>query len=505
MFAQSVVAAGAFLVLSLLHRNLEPSAASGDWAQYILHAKSLVEGRGYTDTGYLFSQLNWLIGPRAYPPGLPLTLVPIVATGSWAAPLMRLLMIVFGALFVLLAYRRLRLTVHPWIAALAAMWCGVVIELAFASVSVLSDLGFCMLTWLVIWAIDKPGVWSRRRVVLVALTGLMAMSYRVAGIALPAALMVYLTVNRRAATRPVRVVLGVWTAVIAVAIAAAPALLPNRILAPSLDQMINRVTGNLRAIRLTLVDAQAYPSSLNLLNDIYHAVATLFMIVGAIVLVRRGWRDFMVIFAAGYGLMLFVSPVGDTRYYWPLYPLVSVCILQGVATAFGALRRPSQPRGELVAASLAFCLIVLTPAVYRGLRASPAPGFSDYPDAVSLSDYVKIAGERGEIRRMMFTNPRVLTLRTGVPAMGLVTARPSAVLRELERQHVTHVSFGSFTAAGCGAASLQYAKTAYPDAFEHVATFGRFSLERFTPPDSAALSSPRVADENPATLGLCGS
>jgi hypothetical protein len=317
--------------------------------------------------------------------------------------------------------------------------------------------------------------------------------------------MVYLTVNRRAAIRPVRVVLGVWSAVIAVAIAAAPALLPNRILAPSLDQMINRVTGNLRAIRLMLVDAQAYPSSLNLLNDIYHAVATLFMIAGAIVLVRRGWRDFMVIFAAVYGLMLFVSPVGDTRYYWPLYPLVSVCVLQGVATAFGALQRSSRPRGELVAASLVFCLMVLSPAVYRGLRASPALGFSDYPDAVSLSDYVKAAGERGEIRRMMFTNPRVLTLRTGVPAMGLVTARPSAVLRELERQQVTHVSFGSFTAAGCGAASLQYSRAAYPDAFEPVATFGRFSLERFTPPDSAALSSPRVADENPATLGLCGS
>jgi 4-amino-4-deoxy-L-arabinose transferase-like glycosyltransferase len=50
-----------------------------DWAQYVLHAQNIVNGRAYGDTGYLFNPDNPSIGPPNYPPGLPYVLAPVIA------------------------------------------------------------------------------------------------------------------------------------------------------------------------------------------------------------------------------------------------------------------------------------------------------------------------------------------------------------------------------------------------------------------------------------------
>jgi hypothetical protein len=82
--------------------------------------------------------------------------------------------------------------------------------------------------------------------------------------------------------------------------------------------------------------------------------------------------------------------------------------------------------------------------------------------------------------------------------MGLVAAKPSSVAREFTRLGITHVAFGGFSDANCQTASLLQVKSAYPDAFQPERIFGRFALERFTPPDSVTLANPHVADEEPA-------
>jgi hypothetical protein len=40
-----------------------------DWAQYIMHARAIAQGRAYSDIGYVWSIYAPLIGPPAYPPG----------------------------------------------------------------------------------------------------------------------------------------------------------------------------------------------------------------------------------------------------------------------------------------------------------------------------------------------------------------------------------------------------------------------------------------------------
>jgi hypothetical protein len=50
-----------------------------DWAQYVLHARNIVTGIPYGDTGYIFNPDAPYVGPPEYPPGLPLLLAPVVA------------------------------------------------------------------------------------------------------------------------------------------------------------------------------------------------------------------------------------------------------------------------------------------------------------------------------------------------------------------------------------------------------------------------------------------
>src|SRR5690606_15961497 len=53
-----------------------------DFAHYLAHARNLVEGRPFAETGYLYSDRALGIGPQACPPSFPLYLAPWVAAGG---------------------------------------------------------------------------------------------------------------------------------------------------------------------------------------------------------------------------------------------------------------------------------------------------------------------------------------------------------------------------------------------------------------------------------------
>ena len=49
-----------------------------DFSMYIHHAQNIAHGKSYVETGYIYNPLNPAVGPRAYPPGFPLLLAPVV-------------------------------------------------------------------------------------------------------------------------------------------------------------------------------------------------------------------------------------------------------------------------------------------------------------------------------------------------------------------------------------------------------------------------------------------
>jgi len=72
----------ALIVLLFLPLLFLDNRSSHDWgddfAQYIHQAKNIVEGKSQSETGFVYSQENY-IGPTAYPSGFPLLLAPVYA------------------------------------------------------------------------------------------------------------------------------------------------------------------------------------------------------------------------------------------------------------------------------------------------------------------------------------------------------------------------------------------------------------------------------------------
>ncbi len=76
---QNVIIAAVILFLPLLFLGTRTSHDWGDdFAQYIHQAGNIIQGIPQSETGFIFSQENY-IGPQAYPVGFPLLLAPVYA------------------------------------------------------------------------------------------------------------------------------------------------------------------------------------------------------------------------------------------------------------------------------------------------------------------------------------------------------------------------------------------------------------------------------------------
>jgi hypothetical protein len=84
-----------------------------DFAQYILHARNIAEGRAYASTGYIYNPDLAVIGPPAYPPVLPLVLAPLWAWFGLDLQAMKALMVVFFVGGLALSSKLMRPAIGP--------------------------------------------------------------------------------------------------------------------------------------------------------------------------------------------------------------------------------------------------------------------------------------------------------------------------------------------------------------------------------------------------------
>ena len=430
-----------FVVLVVRHWSWTPSTSAGDYAQYLLHAQAIAEGRPYSATGYIYNPIAGLIGPPSLPPGLPLTLAPLVAIGGVHTPLVRLLMIASVVAFAVLSAWRLARDMEPWQAALGSGVAAYALEASLASVAPISDPGFAVCVWATILAVDRNGAWTWRRVLVVTALGFAAIMYRVAGAALVPALFLFAWLERsRLGLRPF-IPAAIWSAAGLIGFVAGVVQLPfsERFGNAALDPAEHLRTFA-RQYRAALFDAELYPFpvSWNLANDVYHLIVSLLLLLGLVILFRRAWKSFLTTFTVAYALMLFIAPVAEGRYAWPLYPLVAAAIALG-ATSVARRVAPSLPARTraLVAAVPILAMFVLTMAI-EARRAAP-PSFVRHADAKALFSWIAQQGKASTPpMRVAFSNPRVLTLETGVAAMGLVPRTPAGQLAALDRSRATH-------------------------------------------------------------------
>ncbi|HEX7123260.1 MAG TPA: hypothetical protein VF178_12865 [Gemmatimonadaceae bacterium] len=431
-------------LLLVWHWHLLPPISATDYAQYILHAKALVEGRPYTDTGYLFTQFAPFIGPRALPPGLPLTLAPFVAIGGVNSPLLRLVPIASQLALLIVVWRYFSRSHSPAAGWAAAAMTGVSLEAGYTSTAPISEPGFCALLWGLLLVVDgAQDRWGARRAVAVTLLGFGAMAYRVAGVALVPAVGLWALLHwRRVGPWAFAPVVAWCTAAGAVVLAGSLRLVgPADMNALTFDILWRRLISRSETYKLAVFESHLYPFASDAANDVYHLVTALLMVVGTVVFLRSRWRSLLSLFALSYMAMLLAVPVADGRYLWPLFPLSAALLAMGARAVIG-WARPA-PAAFAERGAIAVVAVATLATCVRLIQRPEPPSLLGRPDVVALFEHI---GSQADVtsHRYVFVNPRVLSLETGAKAMGLFAAPSEEIaLRELEEQGITHVVLGS--------------------------------------------------------------
>ena len=412
-----------------------PSATDGDYAHYLLHAKALAEGRSYSDIGYIYSEMN-LVGPRNQPPGWPLVLAPLVAVFGTHSPVFKLLVSLLVAAFGVIAGRYFARRGDTVAGIVAVAVVPLALETHYATSSAVSDPLFCVLVWLAFIAADGDQSTGWRHGVLLALLSAAVLSVRVAGVALVPALLLYAMLRHRDQIAKQVAPLVVLSIVAALFVYFAADQIP--FLGRTIRDLSKFSLSNFVATyRTVLATGALYPFASNTANDAYHGLITIPMLVGGVLFLRRQYRSVLACFILTYVAVLLLSPVREPRYAWPLIPLTMVLIAQGLS--WMGMRylpmnlKPATPRFILVLTA-----VVTTAAAVQLARKPPRFSLSGDPDTIALFDWVRATADTSKMR-VVFTNPRVLTLETGVPSMGIPFGDENAVIAELDRQRITHV------------------------------------------------------------------
>ena len=155
---QFILLAGVVLAVGLFYLSTirEGHNWGGDFSMYIHHAKNIIEGKDYADTGYIFNPHPACgVGPRTYPPVFPFLLSPVYKWFGSNMKAMKTEIVLFflASLFVIYAVFRDELPLR-YLTALTAVIGFNPYFWQFKD-QVLSDVPFMFFTFLSIYLIKK--------------------------------------------------------------------------------------------------------------------------------------------------------------------------------------------------------------------------------------------------------------------------------------------------------------------------------------------------------------
>ncbi|MEX2049018.1 MAG: hypothetical protein WEB90_05530 [Gemmatimonadota bacterium] len=469
-----------FLVVWFWDRG--PGLDADDYGLTLMHAEALVEGRPYWDTGYIATQLD--LAPPTQPPGLPLLVAgAMVVGGEDNLSAIRTVMTLAAYPFFLLAglvFARTHGTVIGLTVTLMLIVALAGQETTGAS-QVQSDLGFASLVWGVIFLLDRGWVFTWPRVVAVFALACAAMAYRYLGVALVPAVALYALANSGHHARRLFVPTAIWAigAVAVTAIAGLGIITSQFAVTPA--QIWRAVPSAWQTYSLSAVEAHLYPFPWNPANDLFHVVTLSVTAVGLSAWTRTSWRSATWMFTAMYLLLLVVAFNRAGRYLMPLFPVLIFGLLHGGRVLVNALLKTwtSARASTWVAGSGA--VVALAALIVMCVETPRTGGYlHEVPEATALFAHLSDQPE-GETR-VAFTEPRVLSWRTGVPATAMFNGPAAESIAELDRLGITHVVLNRIGLEGGRVASMRTTIAAYPCRFEPTFDNGSFEVYRLLPP-----------------------
>ena len=187
-----------------------------DFAMYVSHARNLVEGRPYAQTGYLFNPAS-PISPRMYPPVFPLLLAPVVRLFGVNLLPMKIEQVLFFVLALATVYVFWREDLSPKYALAQIAILGFSPHFWAAKDNVLSDLPFLLFFYVLAVLVRRAPHGGRGRwrwAILIGLALYLAIGTRAAGIALLGGLLLYDILRYRMITRMTIVAISTCTALL---------------------------------------------------------------------------------------------------------------------------------------------------------------------------------------------------------------------------------------------------------------------------------------------------
>jgi hypothetical protein len=389
-----------------------------DFSLYLLHAKNMVEGKTYADSGYIYNPAYPSLSPIVYPPILPLILAPVYALWGLNLAAMKATISIIFLLFLLLLPLFFREYLpFSYLLALVAI-------IGFSPYfwdfkdEIRADIPFLFFSYLTLFFInaaqqsEMPKQEQLWRGLLVGSLAYLAYGTRTLGVVLVLCLLVWELIRLRR-VRPFAVVAFFQFGVLAILQAW---LIPSSgyfdQFELNLEYMFLNTLSYLFALAALWDNGYLVP-----LQTVLFIVAISLAIIGYWERVKTRMSIFE-LFALLYVGLLIVWPVYQgLRFLIPFIPLYIVYVLVGI-NQIGLV----QPRVEKVVVRVMLATIMLSYAAhYTTVNYGILPDGVATEDAVGLFNYVQTNTEDDAV--FIFRRPR---------ALALFTNRSAAVYHEFE-------------------------------------------------------------------------
>ena len=457
------------------HWSHGPSLGADDHGQYLLHARNLVEGRPYTDIGFIHSAFTGLTGPIAEPPALPALIAIVFTAAGESLPWVRVLLIAIFLAFTIAVWLYWHRLESDTIAFLVTAWCVVAFTRLHVVDTVLSDVPFAAAIWWAFVIADSPN--ERRslgRYGAFALAGALAFGFRMAALPLLPAIVTYTVVRPVEERGKLALVGAVWllsACGVLFMLPGAEALGGESV--RTLADVIRDVGINAR----TLSDGarQWVPIILPWRSVNIAVQATLLAIaaIGAVAAFAEHPRRFAYIAAAWYLVMLLALPTRAARYMWPMYPFITFALIRGVRWIAQRVRPALGTR--LAPLGSAAMIALLAAGLVQDVMRPPPRTLRDDRETQEIVEALKAAAQEGPVRAVFFS-PRVLTWETGITATAFGRGTPDEILGEVRRSSLTHIAVGDAGTVAQGNAETVAMVAAHRDAFYPILTNASFVL-----------------------------
>jgi hypothetical protein len=389
-----------------------------DFAQYIHQAINIVEGKDMADTGYIYSRYSPSLGPKAYPPGFPLLLIPTYIIFGFNIGAFHVEMILMQLLALVVIYLLYRREVTTPTALILLMMMGLSPYLISFKRAIMSDIPFMLvgLTF-VLWVeyIHKNHYFNRWTTLIAALLIFVCYLIRTIGFVMIGALLISDLIRHKRPTS-----FTIWTTIWAVALVAVSRLLlgggeesyfdqladysPLIILMGIEHYLINSIRGFWAGPSLTLGPY---------IVPILWLVAIPFISYGFIRRARQSTLFMELFFLFHLAIILAWPSVQELRFLYPILPLLLLYAGIGFEGVLIFLKKRLSPR-LVYAFATVFAVGIVTIYIVRTQKVIVSEGpITDgpyTPEAVELFQFIREETVPESI--FVFYKPRALALYT---------------------------------------------------------------------------------------------